>query len=339
MIDTAGGNRVGIDLGGTKIAGILMDAGGAVLTEARCATPQMDYPGTLEAVAEIAEQLDPAGVCPVGIGTPGSVIAASGLMHNCNSTCLNGRPLLADLNVRLSRRVRLANDADCFALSEAIDGSGADADSVFGVILGTGVGGGLVLKGGLVTGAGGLTGEWGHNSTPFDRLNSPDQLKSRIPSRQCYCGQLNCIESYLSGPGFSRTHEDLWSQRANPETIYKQAVDDAPEALSALLAVALRRSDWRWLDSANTAAKRAQGSLAVYCTMLVSALAGVVNLLDPDVIVFGGGLSNMLAVYQPVEDALHEQVFGGRGTTRLAPPRYGDASGVRGAAWLWDAPS
>jgi len=324
VADTGTLARIGIDLGGTKIAGAVLDEASIIVEEHRLATPREDYAATLTAIAELVSRLDPGGCLPVGIGTPGSVIPGSGRMHNCNSTWLNGQPLLADLTERLGGRVRIANDADCFALSEAHGGSGAGVSSVFGVILGTGVGGGIVIDGSLLSGPGGLAGEWGHNPLPEFQDPACTALNPVLRSRQCYCGQLNCIETFLSGPGLALTHQQLWGEWATAEVIYRQAAGTVFEW----------DPDLRVVNSA----VQAQSTLSVYCRMLVLGLAQIVNVLDPQVIVLGGGLSKMQTIYEPVQNALSERVFGGRGVTRLRAPVFGDAGGVRGAAWLWDKP-
>jgi fructokinase len=321
--------RIGIDLGGTKIAGALLDSVGGVYEQQRVATPRDDYAGTLAAIVELVNALDPGASASVGIGTPGSMIPGTGRMHNCNSVWLNGQPLLADLTGQLGERVRIANDADCFALSEANGGSGVGVRSVFGVILGTGVGGGIVLDGALLVGAGGLAGEWGHNLLPELPGEASAQLNTLLRSRQCYCGQLNCVETFLSGPGMARSHEQLWGVRMTAEAVYRQALNGR-----AVWEPDLGAAD---LNAAVPAAQ-AQTTLSVYCRMLVVGLAQIVNVFDPEVIVLGGGLSKMQEIYHPVQTALARQVFGGRGVTRLRPPAFGDAGGVRGAAWLWDQP-
>lgn len=324
MTDNGAAARIGIDLGGTKIAGALLDEAGVIVEEQRLATPRDDYPATLTAVAELVNELDPGQSLPVGIGTPGSVIPSTGRMHNCNSTWLNGQRLLADLTERLGERVRIANDADCFALSEAHGGSGAGANCVFGVILGTGVGGGIVIHGSLLKGASGVAGEWGHNLLPEFSDPTVAELNPVLRSRQCYCGQLNCVETFLSGPGLALTHQQLWGEQATAETICHQAAG--------------AEFGWEPDLSAASSATQARSTLAVYCRMLVLGLVQIVNVLDPEVIVLGGGLSKMQTIYQPVQSALARRVFGGRGITRLRAPFFGDAGGVRGAAWLWGNP-
>lgn len=287
--------RIGLDLGGTKIEGVVLGPSGAVLARRRAPTPAGDYPATLRALCDLVADLerDVAATCTVGLCTPGSANPATGRLRNCNATALNGRPLQADLEDRLGRPLRLANDADCFALSEATDGAGAGADVVFGAILGTGVGGGVVVRGALVRGRNGVAGEWGHNPLPAPR---PDEL----PGPPCYCGRRGCVETFLSGPA-------LAADAGCP-----------PERLAAT-------------DDPAAAAARAR-----YADRLARALAGVINLLDPDVIVLGGGLSAMPWLYDHVPAYWSAHVFSDVApATALRPAAHGPASGVRGAAWLW----
>jgi fructokinase len=313
--------RIGVDLGGTKIEGVVLETDDSVSAALRLPTPRNDYAGTLAAVAELVTTLDESRGLQVGIGTPGSWLAEAGRMQNCNSTWLNGRPLLTDLQQALGPRVRLANDADCFALSEACSGSAADATVVLGVILGTGVGGGVVVERKLLVGPNGLTGEWGH--TPMPYLSEP------LASRQCYCGRVNCIETFLSGPGLFATHAELWPDELAPPA------DAAGIYLAAELASA--PADWVVDDSDDASTRaRARRTLSVYCAMLGRSLAQMVNILDPHAIVLGGGLSQMREIYQPVREFMAAAVFGERCETRLLAPRWGDASGVRGAARLWE---
>lgn len=293
----------GIDLGGTKIELIALDSAGNERLRRREATPQGDYAGTLAAIGglvEWAEQtLGARGT--VGIGTPGSLSRATGRLKNSNSVCLNGRPIVDDLQSRLERPVRIANDADCFALSEATDGAAAGQGGVFGVILGTGVGGGVVVHGRLVGGPNGIAGEWGHNPLPWP--NDDER-----PGPECYCGRSGCIETFLSGPGLAR---DLQSS-AGLEL-------DGPEIVARALA-----SD-----------AVCEARLQVYEDRLARALAHVINILDPDSIVLGGGLSNIARLYRNVPERWGRYVFSDRVDTKLVAPRHGDSSGVRGAAWLW----
>ena len=296
--------RIGIDLGGTKIEGIALDAAGATLARLRIATPRNDYEATVEAVAATVESLESriGGQGTVGIGTPGSVSRATGRMKNANSVWLNGRSLGADLKRRLGRSVRLANDADCFALAEAVDGAAVGRRIVFGVILGTGVGGGIVVDGTLLAGPDGVTGEWGHNPLP-----SPGD--DERPGPRCYCGRRGCLETFLSGPGLAEDH-----RRAGGEAI-------SPEAVSALA------------EAGDTQARK---TLDRHAERLARGLALVINILDPDAIVLGGGLSEMAHLYEEVPRRWGSFVFSDRVDTELLPPVHGAAGGVRGAARLWD---
>lgn len=305
--------KIGIDLGGSKIEGIVLDDAGNALGRHRVATPAGDYAATLEAIAAVVDALAHRhGVgdeAPVGVGIPGSVSPASGLVKNANSTCLIGTPLEADLAGLLKRPVRLANDADCFTVSEAADGGGKGARVVFGVILGTGVGGGLVVDGRLWVGPNAISGEWGHNPLPWPRTaaESPDGRDER-PGRPCYCGKRGCIETFVSGPGL--------------------AADFAADAHDPVDAAEIARR-------AERGNAKAEAAMARYEDRLARALAGVINILDPDVIVLGGGLSNIAGLYAKVPELWQQWVFSDRCDTRLMANRHGDSSGVRGAAWLW----
>ena len=292
--------RMGVDVGGTKLEAAVLDSHGAVLWRHRVATPQGDYPGTVAAVAALVAQGNAAcGATPtVGLGTPGAVDPSNGLMKNANSTCLNGQPFAADVARAVGRPVRLANDADCLALSEATDGAGAGARVVFGVIVGTGVGAGVVVNGRLLSGPNAVAGEWGHNSLPWPTSNE-------WPGPSCWCGRRGCIEAWVSGPG-------------------------------------LARDDGRDLTAVDVVARAAGGeahasaSMARHADRLARALAMVINILDPDVVVLGGGLSNAEMLLTAVPQAWQPHVFT-RGPVRTPLVRavHGDASGVRGAAWLW----
>lgn len=300
------GIRIGIDLGGTKIEAVAIDAGGAVLARERLPTPAGDYDATLQAVAALVEDFErrlDAGA-RVGIGTPGALSPASRRIKNANSVCLNGQALDADLERLLRRPVRIANDANCFALSEATDGAGAGARVVFGVILGTGTGGGIVVGGKVLGGANAIAGEWGHNPLPWP---GPEEL----PGPRCYCGRSGCIETFLSGPGFSADYAARGGDRLKPPDIVVRA----------------RSGD----DAASDA-------LACYVDRLARGLASVINVLDPEVIVLGGGMSNIAELYAGVPQRWGGYVFSDRVDTLLVRARHGDASGVRGAAWLWPAP-
>lgn len=296
--------RLGVDLGGSKIEIVGLAADGRELLRRRIATPQGDYRATLTAiaglVAEAEAELGQTG--SVGIGIPGAESLRSGLIKNANSTCLIGQPLRHDLQTLLRREVRLANDANCFALSEAIDGAGRDVETVFGVILGTGVGGGIVIRRQVLVGANAIAGEWGHN--PLPRLAAADQ-----PAPDCYCGHRGCIETYLSGPGLTADHA-----RHTGETLDAASIECRAAAGDAACEATLRRYEDR----------------------LGRALASVINILDPQVIVLGGGLSNMQRLYRHLPACCAPYVFSDAVDTRFLPPVHGDSSGVRGAAWLWD---
>ncbi len=298
--------RLGIDLGGTKIECVALDDGGRELLRVRTETPQGDYAATLDAIARLVAGAEQRLGCrsSVGVATPGALSRATGRLKNSNSVCLNDRPLPQDLERALGRAVRLANDADCFALSEATDGGGAGAASVFGVILGTGVGGGIVIDGRLVDGPNGIAGEWGHN--PLPRAGADD-----LPLPACYCGRCGCIETYLSGPGLAADHRRQGGETLTAAQIAALAADGDPACAA---------------------------TIERYCERLARSLATVINLLDPEVIVLGGGLSNIDALYERVPRLWGAHVFSDDVRTRLARPRHGDSSGVRGAAWLWRPP-
>ncbi|HEX5055450.1 MAG TPA: ROK family protein [Gammaproteobacteria bacterium] len=296
--------RIGIDLGGTKIEGIALSDTGRILASRRVTTPRGEYATILGAIADVVAHLErEAGQHgSVGVGTPGALSPASGLLRNSNSTELNGRPVKADLETLLGREIRIANDANCFALSEAVDGAAAGASCVFGVIIGTGVGGGIVLNGRVWNGRNAIGGEWGHNPLPWP-------FDHERPGPDCYCGRRGCIETFLSGPGLARDYESLAGKRLQgPEIV----------ALS-------ERKD----EVAETVLRR-------YEERLARALAHIINVLDPDAIVLGGGVSNMPRLYLNVPALWGGYIFSDVVNTRLLPPRYGDASGVRGAAWLWN---
>lgn len=296
--------RIGIDLGGTKIELLALDGSGRVLLRRRRPTPQSDYGATVEAIGEMVEaaegELGLRG--SVGIGIPGAESALDGGVKNANSTCLIGKMLRNDLQARLRRELRLANDANCFALSEAIDGAGAGAAVVFGVIIGTGVGGGIVVDQRPLTGANHIAGEWGHNPLPL--LD-----EECLPPPPCYCGRFGCVETWLSGPALAADHRRHCRQSLTVEAIAARA--DAGDA-----------------DCSET--------LARYERRLAKALAQVVNILDPEVIVLGGGLSNIERLYRSVPRLWTAHVFSDLVLTRLVRNVHGDSSGVRGAAWLWN---
>jgi fructokinase len=295
--------RIGLDLGGTKIEGVALDERGAQLERRRVATPREDYDGTLRAMAGIVHDLESAtgrrGT--VGVGIPGALSPATGLVKNANSTWIIGKPLDRDLSSLLERPVRLANDANCFALSEAVDGAGAGARVVFGVIVGTGTGGGIAVEKHVLTGPNAIAGEWGHNPLPWPR-------EGEWPGPPCYCGKTGCVETFLSGPGMARDH-----LQATGEAL------GAPE-----IAARAERGD---------AAARA--TLARYEDRMARALAVVLDILDPDVVVLGGGMSQIVRLYEAVPRLWQAWAFSDRVDTLLKPPVHGDSSGVRGAAWLW----
>jgi len=300
--------RIGIDLGGTKIEGLALADDGRELRRTRVATPRGDYAATIESIASLVEALErETGMRgTVGVGIPGVPSPATGLVKNANSTWLIGRPLVRDLEARVDRPVRIANDANCFALSEATDGAAAGAEVVFGVIVGTGTGGGIVVGGRVLTGANAIAGEWGHNPLPWP-------ADDERPGPACYCGRFGCIETFLSGPGLTRDYQAATAPTLTAEEVERRAVAGDPEADAAL-----RR----------------------YETRMARALAGIINVIDPDVIVLGGGMSNLARLYESVPRLWGAYVFacgasGDRIRTRLVRARHGDASGVRGAAWLW----
>lgn len=299
--------RIGIDLGGTKIEGIAVDDGGRELTRRRIASPRGSYPATLEAidglVRDLAAEAGAGSNTPVGVGIPGAISPATGRIKNANSTWIIGKTLDQDLERRLGRPVRIENDANCFALSEAVDGAGAGAAVVFGVILGTGVGGGLVVDGRPIRGLNAIAGEWGHNPLPW-----PDADERDGPA--CYCGKRGCNEVFLSGPGLARDHE-----RAGGKALPAEELAARAEAGETAAAATLERYEDR----------------------LARALASVINILDPDAVVLGGGLSRIQRLYRRLPERLPAYVFSDRVETPILQPKHGDSSGVRGAAWLWPA--
>jgi predicted NBD/HSP70 family sugar kinase len=299
------GFRIGVDLGGTKIEAAALDAAGAIVSRQRAPTPAGQYEGTLAAIVDLVRSLEKAlgQQATVGIATPGARSLVDGRMKNANSTVLNGKPLKEDLERRLGREVRMENDANCFALSEAVDGAARGAKNVFGVILGTGVGGGIVIDGRVVTGANAIGGEWGHNPLPL-----PDSSDHPLPL--CYCGRRGCIETYLSGPGLAADFARTSGERRDATEIAQRAEQGDPACVAALDRYELR---------------------------LARALSGVINILDPDVIVLGGGLSQIARLYANLPVRCREFVFSDDIRTRIAPPMHGDSSGVRGAAWLWNS--
>jgi len=296
--------RIGIDLGGTKIEIAALDADNRICLRKRVATPRDGYNQTLTAIIDLVQQAEQELGCQtsVGIATPGAISPATGKIKNANSTCLNGEPLDHDLARLLGREVRIANDADCFTLSESVDGAAAGAASVFGVIVGTGTGGGIVINQQLLKGPNALAGEWGHNPMPWPGSNE-------LPGGDCYCGNYGCIETWLSGPGFSKDHQRLTGKQLEAKEIAELADKKDMDALV---------------------------SLDRYINRMARSLASVINLLDPEVIVLGGGMSNIDCLYEQVPQQWGQYVFSDRVDTRLVKAMHGDSSGVRGAAWLWN---
>ena len=302
---TGRGLRLGIDLGGTKIAGVALGPDSGVRAECRIASPQQDYEATIGALVDVIARLEQAAGSrgSIGIGMPGSLSPRSGLVQNANSTWLNGRSLKSDLEARLGRPVRLANDANCFALSEATDGAGEGKRIVFGVIVGTGCGGGIVVDKHLVDGPRGIGGEWGHNPLPWAE-------HTEFPGLRCWGGRHGCMETWVSGPALAADHLRVTGESATAAEIAGRA----------------ERGD-----------ATARGSLDRYVSRLGRGLAHVVNMIDPHVIVLGGGLSQVPMLYRELPAAMAGYVLADDHTVDIRPPRWGDASGVRGAAWLWDA--
>lgn len=298
--------RIGVDLGGTKIEVLALDDSGCERFRERVPTPRADYAATLATIVKLVEDAErSAGRCrAVGIGIPGSLSPYSGLVRNANSTWLNGRPLASDLARVLGREARIDNDANCFALSEAVDGAAAGLRVVFGAILGTGVGGGIVVDGRLLGGANGIAGEWGHNPLPGPHL------AGELPGPRCWCGRSGCIETWLSGPGF------------------------AEDGAGSVPGSSPGRDARAWVDAMRAGEAAALAAFDRYCDRLSRALAAVVNLLDPDAIVLGGGMSNVDELYSELPRRLPALVFADRAETRVLRHRHGDSSGVRGAARL-----
>ena len=297
--------RIGIDLGGTKTEVVALNESGETCYRTRIATPSRDYSAMMTCITDLVREAEQhlGTVASIGIGTPGSPSPATSLMRNANTECLNGKPFPQDLKHALGREIRIANDANCFALSEAIDGAGRNARTVFGVILGTGTGGGVVIEGRPVIGRNAIAGEWGHNPLPWPTT-------SELPGPACYCGRLGCIETFVSGPGLSRDHEHHTGETLDTLQITERSAAAEP---------------------------RASATLERYFDRLARSLAQVINLLDPDVIVLGGGLSGIDSLYQELPARLPDYVFSDTFTTPIVPAVHGDASGVRGAAWLWPA--
>ncbi len=296
--------RIGIDLGGTKIEAIALAADGRELARKRVATPSGDYPGILQTIVDLISDMETQAGEPgsIGIGTPGSLSPSSGLLRNSNSVCMNGMPVKQDLQNLLQRDIRIMNDANCFALSEATDGAAAGAEVVFGVIIGTGTGAGIVVRGQVLNGANAIGGEWGHNPLPWP-------TDEERPGPSCFCGKQGCMETFVSGPGMQRDYQLHTGTALRAQDIVSRA-EQGEEAA----AVCLQRYEDR----------------------LARGLAHVINIIDPDVIVLGGGMGNIQRLYERVPAIWGRYIFSDQVVTRLVPPRFGDSSGVRGAAWLWN---
>jgi fructokinase len=297
--------KIGIDLGGTKIEGIALSEAGDELYRQRVPTPQGDYDGTLQLITDLVKQIETetGERGSIGICTPGALSPATGLLRNSNSVCMNGKPVSSDLQALLQRDIRIANDANCFALSEATDGAAKEASVVFGVIIGTGTGAGIVIENKVLVGRNAIAGEWGHNPLPW-----PQDLE--LPGPECYCGKYGCIETWLSGPGIVRDHELHNNIYLDAETIDNKARfgdEDADETLQR------------------------------YENRMARSLAQVINILDPDTIVLGGGMGNIKRLYENVPTIWGDYVFSDVVNTKLVAPAHGDSSGVRGAAWLWNS--
>ncbi|MEM7465761.1 MAG: ROK family protein [Pseudomonadota bacterium] len=294
--------RIGIDLGGTKIEGVVLGADKTILKKKRIHTPRDSYAKIVAALAGLIQELESEGEgqSSIGIGTPGTFSPHTGLMKNSNTVVLNGKNLKLDLEATLDRHIFFANDANCLTLSEAVDGAAMGARSVFGVIIGTGTGGGLVFDGQIVEGVNSIAGEWGHNPLPYA---TPEDL----PGRACYCGKIGCIETYLCGAGLSALYETISGESVSAETVGQR----------------LRESETRAIEA-----------LSIYADRLARALSSVINVFDPEVIVFGGGLSNLENLLPQIKLALPRYVFSDHVATELKLAEYGDSSGVRGAAWL-----
>ena len=305
--------RIGVDLGGTKIEVVVLDAEGLVCWQRRVATPREDYDGTIDAIRQLVVDAEAAvgESCTVGIGIPGAVSPATRLIKNANSTWLNRRPFKEDLERAMAREIRLANDANCLAVSEAADGAAAGAAVVFAVILGTGCGGGLVVNGQLLLGANAIGGEWGHNPLPAPR-------DDERPGPACYCGRLGCIETFVSGPGLAADY----AQRSS-------AHEPVPRTFTSAVTAE------QVVERAERGEPAAAASLEEWEDRLARSLGTIINVVDPDVIVVGGGLSKIARLYVNVPARWARYVFSDRVVTRLVPAAHGDASGVRGAAWLW----
>lgn len=299
--------RIGIDLGGTKIEVIALEDDGTELYRQRLATPQHDYAETISTIVQLVANTESHThqTGSVGIGIPGAISPATSLVKNANSTWLIGKPLQADLEQKLNRPIKIENDANCFVVSEATDGAAKDAHTVFGVIIGTGTGGGVCINKQALTGCNAIAGEWGHNPLPWQDEADTEQIKIQTP---CYCGKPDCIETFLSGPGFERSYQRLASQTLTASEIVEKSC------------------------SGDTTSSQC---LEQYEHRLAKALAHVINIIDPDVIVLGGGMSNIQRLYGNVPNYWGEYIFSEHVATKLVAPMHGDSSGVRGAAWLW----
>ncbi len=296
--------RIGIDLGGTKIEIIAIDNRGDILIRERKKTPVASYNNIIQVIANLVnsveKQLGEKGT--VGVAVPGALSLATGKIKNSNTTCMIGQAFDKHLGEILNRVVRVNNDANCFTLSEVIDGAAVGADIVFGVILGTGVGGGIAIDGKIINGLNSIAGEWGHNPLPWPEENE-------LPGPDCYCGKQGCIETFLSGPGLMNDHKIITDEKLEPQEIVRQSRSDTKSTIS---------------------------TMERYYDRLARALASVINIIDPDVIVLGGGLSNIKELYDEIPERWTQYVFSDRVDTKLVAAKYGDSSGVRGASWLWD---
>ena len=292
---------LGVDIGGTKIAGVILNAEQEVVSQNQIETPREDYGQFLKELVGFIEDLDGGWRLPVGIGMPGALSLDDDRVKNSNIPCVRGKPLAQDLSREISRPIRIENDANCFALSEAIDGAGENASVVFGVILGTGTGGGVVVNEHLWVGPNRIAGEWGHNSLPF-------ATETEQPGPACYCGKMGCIETFLSGPGLSADH---------------------------LAATGVRLKAWEIYDLAQEGHAAAKQTLGRHSERLAKSLASIINVLDPDVVVLGGGVSQMSHLYADVPGLWGKYVYSDSVKTRLVKNRHGPSGGVRGAAWLW----
>jgi fructokinase len=295
--------RIGVDLGGTKIEALALGAEGQVLGRRRIPTPRHDYPATLDAIVGLVGALerDLGGRATVGVGMPGAISPATGLVKNANSVWLNGKPLVEDLTQRLGRSLRFANDANCFTLSEAVDGAARGSRVVFGVIVGTGTGGGIAVEGRILTGPNAIAGEWGHNPLPWPQ-------EGEWPGPSCYCGKTACVETFLSGPGMARDHQEATGEALDAAKIAARAEAGDPGS---------------------------RATLERYEDRMARALAVLINILDPDAVVLGGGMSKLGRLYENVPRRWQRHGFSDRLDTPLLAPLHGDSSGVRGAAWLW----